>query len=497
MPFMFSHACLRWLTMSVMCCAFIAAADRAPNIILVMPDDAGYGDYSCNGSPIMKTPAVDAFAKQSIRFTQFQVSPTCAPTRASLLTGCHEFRNGVTHTILERERMSLQSITLPQVLGRAGYASAIFGKWHLGDEVAYRPTSRGFTDMFIHGGGGIGQTHPGSCGDAPGNTNFNPAILHNEKFVKTMGYCTDLFFNQAISWIDEKRKSDKPFYAQITTNVPHTPHTVSDELVAHYRDKVPEGTARFYAMLETVDTNFGNLIKKLDEWGLAENTLVIYIFSDNGGTEGVKICNDGMRGKKGTPYRGGVRVGSLWRWPSQWKGGVDCAALTAHIDVLPTLAGIVGIPLDEALQNQIDGRSMQPLLANVQAEWPNRTLVTHVGRWGFGKAEDSKFSKCSIRDERFSLVENKELFDLRVDPGEVTNVIDQHPEVVARLRAEYDKWWSGTVPLLVNEDANKTAPKINPFKEQYWAQFGGEPDAALLKRMDPTPKEANDERNEQ
>ena len=180
------------------------AQTSKPNIILVMPDDVGYGDYHCLGNPIMSTPSTDAFMKQSLLFTQFHVSPTCAPTRAALMSGRHEFKNGVTHTIYERERLSLKTYTLPEMLKSVGYTTGIFGKWHLGDEEAYRPESRGFDEVYTHGGGGIGQTYPGSCGDAPGNTNINPALWHNGKWEKTDGYCTDLFFDQAAKWMDEK-----------------------------------------------------------------------------------------------------------------------------------------------------------------------------------------------------------------------------------------------------------------------------------------------------
>src|SRR5947209_3952089 len=188
--------------------AAAAPADppRKPNVVIVMPDDVGYGDFSCNGSPVVRTPQVDAFARQSVRFTDFHVSPTCAPTRAALMTGRHEFRSGVTHTIYERERLSPKATTLAQVLKSAGYATGIFGKWHLGDEDAYQPGRRGFDEVFIHGAGGIGQTYPGSCGDAPGNTYFNPALLHNGMFEKTKGYCTDLFFGRALAWMDEVRR---------------------------------------------------------------------------------------------------------------------------------------------------------------------------------------------------------------------------------------------------------------------------------------------------
>src|SRR6187549_2517166 len=174
----------------------VQAADlsKRPNIIFLLTDDQGYGDLSCHGNPVLKTPNLDRLHAEGVRFTDFHVSPTCSPTRSALMTGRHEFKNGVTHTVLERERLTLQATTLAQVLKSAGYTTGIFGKWHLGDEEAYRPERRGFDEVYIHGGGGIGQTFPGTCGDAPDNTNINPAILHNGRFERTHGYCTDLFF---------------------------------------------------------------------------------------------------------------------------------------------------------------------------------------------------------------------------------------------------------------------------------------------------------------
>ena len=160
----------------------VAAALQRPNIIIVMGDDVGYGDYACLGNPVIRTPGADAFYKQSVRFTDFHVSPTCAPTRAALMTGRHEFKNGVTHTIYERERLTLKATTISQVLKSAGYTTGIFGKWHLGDEPDRWPDKRGFDEMFIHGGGGIGQTFPGSCGDAPGNSYFDPAVFREGCF---------------------------------------------------------------------------------------------------------------------------------------------------------------------------------------------------------------------------------------------------------------------------------------------------------------------------
>ena len=178
-------------------------AGRRPNIILILTDDQGYGDFSCHGNPVLKTPNLDRLHAEGRRFTDFMVSPTCSPTRTALLTGRHEFKSGVTHTIYERERLSPRATTLAQLLKGSGYRTGIFGKWHLGDERAYWPDRRGFDEMFIHGAGGIGQTYPGSCGDAPGNRYFGPAILHNGRFVRTAGYCTDVFFRQAMEWMNQ------------------------------------------------------------------------------------------------------------------------------------------------------------------------------------------------------------------------------------------------------------------------------------------------------
>ena len=314
-----------------------AADDRKPNIILVMPDDLGYGDYSCLGNPIMKTPAVDAFWKQSVRLTDFHVSPTCAPTRSAMMTGRHEFKNGVTHTILERERMTLKATTIAQVLKGAGYATGIFGKWHLGDEAAYQPDQRGFDEVFIHGGGGIGQTYPGSCGDAPHNMYANPALMHNGKFVKTEGYCTDLFFGHAIEWMDETLDKGIPFFAYIPLNAVHAPLQCPAGYEEHWAGKVEPNVAKFFGMLENIDDNFGRMLAKLDEWGIAKNTLVIYLGTDNGGTAGVKVFNAGMHGGKGTPYQGGTRAPAFFRWPAKFSGGRDVPALTAHHSLTPAV----------------------------------------------------------------------------------------------------------------------------------------------------------------
>ncbi len=467
--------------------ALQAAPAAPPNIILVMPDDVGYGDYACLGNPIIRTPSVDAFKKESLLFTQFHVSPTCAPTRAALMSGRHEFKNGVTHTILERERMTRNTFTLPQMLKTVGYTSGIFGKWHLGDEEAYRPEHRGFDEVYIHGGGGIGQTYPGSCGDAPDNSNIDPALWHNGRFEKTRGYCTDLFFAQALRWIGAMRGAKQPFFAYLPLNAAHAPHVVPKEYYQQYLGKpgVTEETAKFLGMLENVDTNFGKLLSKLKEWGIADNTLVIYLASDNGGTAGRSIFTAGMKGGKNTTYQGGTRVPCFFRWPAGGiPAGAECEALSAHLDLFPTFAELTGATLSAEVKQQVEGRSLLPVLKKPKAEWADRTLVHHTGRWAKGKIAESKHAMSGIQNSRFTLVNNDELYDLKADPGEKTNVIAQHPGVVAKLRATYDQWWRDVQPLLVNENVTD-APSINPFQELYYKQFGGSPTPEALRRMDP------------
>lgn len=453
------------------------AFQRPPNIVFILTDDQGYGDLSCHGNPILKTPNLDRLHREGVRLVDFHVSPTCSPTRSALFTGRHEFKNGVTHTIWERERLTLRATTLAQVLQSAGYTTGIFGKWHLGDEDDYQPGRRGFDEVFIHGGGGIGQSYPGSCGDAPGNTYFDPVLRHNGKFVATKGYCTDVFFAQALQWMQRVR-GQRPFFCYIATNTPHTPLQVRPEDEARYRDQVTDANlAKFFGMIANIDDNVGRLLAQLHAWGIERETLVIFM-NDNGGTIGVPLYNAGMRGSKGTPWLGGTRACSFWRWPGTLRPA-DVAALTAHIDVFPTLAEIAGAKLTDTLRRQIEGRSLVPLLRDPNAPWDDRTLFTHVGRWPQGQKPDAwKYAKCAVRTSRWHLVSDSakgqkqwQLFDVQADPGEKHNLAAQQPQIVQQLEAEYDRWWNTLPPFLVNESAQ--GPKRNPFHEAYWKQYQG------------------------
>jgi arylsulfatase len=367
--------------------------------------------------------------------------------------------------------MSLKATTIAQVLKSAGYTTGVFGKWHMGDAAPYQPGRRGFDEVFIHGCGGIGQDHPGTCADAPGNRYFDPAILHNGKFEKTKGYCTDVFFGQAMKWIDERRKSSTPFFVYLTPNAPHAPLDCPPEYERMYQGKVDEKAAKYFGMVTNIDDNVGRLMGKLAEWGMENNTILIFM-TDNGGTGGVRVFNAGMRGQKGTPYEGGTRVPLFCRWNGVTKPGA-VNKLTGAIDLFPTFAEIAGAKIPANVQ--LDGRSIVPLLKDPNAPWADRYLFTHVGRWEQGKASESKYAKCSVRNTRYAMVsmgpEKKwELYDLEKDPGEKTDVIAANAGVARELEAAYDKWWESILPCLENENA--VPPAVAPYKELYWKQFG-------------------------
>ena len=459
-----------------------SAAAPPPNIILLITDDQGYAPVAAHGHPWIATPNLDKLHATSTRFTRFLVAPTCSPTRAALMSGRHPMKNGITHTILERERMALSTTTLPQVLGKAGYTTGIFGKWHLGDEEPYQPHKRGFDEAFIHGAGGIGQAYACSCADAPGNKYFDPTIRHNGSFVKTSGYCTDLFYTAARGWIKDVKDGDKPFFAYVTTNAPHGPFIAPPSNTKRFTDLgFEEKTAGFYGMIENIDENVGKLMANLEQWGLLENTIVIFM-SDNGMTGGgsgragkalgklpdgteMHLYNAEMKGQKGSADEGGVRVPFFIRWDGHWKSGRDIDTVSAHIDVLPTLAKIAGAKIPK---KQVEGRSLLPLLENASADQPDRYLFTQKARWKTGsEPNDSMWKGWAVRSQQYRLVEDA-LYDMEKDPNQTTDIAAAHPEVVKKMRQAYETFWKETRPLMVNEEAPMSPTK--PFHELYYQQ---------------------------
>ena len=362
--------------------------------------------------------------------------------------------------------MALSTTTFPQLLNRSGYETGIFGKWHLGDEEAYQPGSRGFSEVFIHGAGGIGQSYPGSCADYPPNREkesryFDNVIRHNDTLVKTKGFCTDVFFEAALGWSKKQHDAGKPFFTYISTNAPHGPMIAPESYKKRFADLGWDGNVQGrYGMIENIDDNMGRLMEKMDQWKLWDNTLLIFM-TDNGqaGRSGKKngkrqpLFTFGFKTGKGSPYEGGTHVPAFWCWKGKLGAGKDIPALTAHIDLYKTFCELAGVEIPNDVQ-QIDGRSLLPLLDNPESPWSDRYLFTHKGRWKSGEdPSKSKFNACAVRNTRWRFVNNKELYDIANDPKEQSDVAAKHPEVIKQMREVYDQWWSETVPLMVNEDA--------------------------------------------
>jgi len=403
----------------------LAQSRRPPNVILCMSDDQGYGDLSLHGNQHLQTPNLDRIGTEGVQFTQFQVCPVCSPTRSSLMTGRYNYRTGVVDTYLGRSMMHNDEVTLAEVLRTAGYRTGIFGKWHLGDNYPLRSIDQGFEDSVVCTGGGLTQPS-----DPPGNRYHDPMLKVNGKWEKRQGYCTDIFFNETIRFVEANRS--RPFFAYVATNAPHTPLEIDDAYWKPFAAKgLNEATAKVYGMCRNLDDNIGRLHTALERLSLVDNTILIFL-TDNGPQQQRYVA--GMRGRKGTVYQGGIRVPFFMRWPARLKPGkID--RISAHIDVLPTLAEACGAKPPSG--RKIDGRSLMPLLRGETQGWPDRTLYT---QWHRGDAPEL-FRACAARTQKYKLVDGKELYDLESDPGEQRDIAAQEPQVVARMRKGVEEWF--------------------------------------------------------
>jgi len=403
---------------------------QRPNVILLITDDQGYGDLSCHGNPVLKTPNLDRLHDESVRLTDFHVSPTCSPTRASLLTGRYCNRTGVWHTIMGRSLLRRDEVTMADVFAANGYRTGIFGKWHLGDNFPFRPQDRGFQEVLVHRGGGIGQ---GS--DWWGNDYFDDTYFRNGRPEKFEGYCTDVWFREAAKFIETRR--EQPFFCYLATNAPHAPHRIDRRYSEPFRGQAEEELSRFYGMVANIDENTGRLMGMLDERGLRGNTIVVFM-TDNGSEYGEGRTRNaaGMRSNKGSPYEGGHRVPFFIRWPDGGlHGGRDIGRLTAHIDVLPTLIDLCGLIPPPGVV--FDGKSLKPLLAGSAADWPDRILVTDSQRVD----HPVPWRRSAVMGETWRLVNRDELYDIQADPHQDRNVAMANPDVVGNMRKAYESWW--------------------------------------------------------
>jgi len=429
---------------------------KQPNVVFVLTDDQGYGEVGRHGNPWIRTPNLDRLHDEGVRFGRYHVGTTCAPTRSGLLTGHHCNSTGVWHTVAGRSLLRSDEWTLADALKQAGYRTGHFGKWHLGDYYPFRPHDRGFAETIYHAGGGIGNT-----ADAWGNDYFDDTYYVNGRPTKFEGYCTDVFFREGLRFIEEHK--DEPFFCYIATNAPHGPWNVEREYSDPYMADAPgRKRANFYGMVTNIDENVGKLRAKLDELGLTDDTIVIFM-TDNGSGGGVTRdergfveegpCNfnAGMRGVKGSPYEGGHRVPFFLHYPAgQCTGGRDVDALASYIDFMPTILDLCGV--DVPSERTFHGRSLVPLLAGDESdEWRTRILVTDTQRL----ARPVKWRKSCVMQDRWRLICGRELYDLAADPGQTRDVFTENPDVVARLRAGYEKWWQ-----VVSEQFDRDIPAV-------------------------------------
>ncbi|QDU61712.1 Arylsulfatase precursor [Planctomycetes bacterium Pan216] len=416
-----------------------AAGPDHPNVILVMTDDQGYGDVASHGNAMIKTPNLDRLRDQSVRLLDYHVCPTCAPTRSSLMTGRYCNRVGVWHTIMGRSLLRRDETTMADLFAENGYRTAMFGKWHLGDNYPFRPRDRGYQETVVHGGGGVGQTP-----DYWGNDYFDDTYSVSGKQTTQQGYCTDVFFREAIGFIERNR--ERPFFVYIATNAPHGPYYVDKKYSEPYRAKgVPETMANFYGMITNIDENMGLLMNRLKQWNLDDKTILIFT-TDNGTAAGLargkskgatwRGYNAGMRGTKGSEYDGGHRVPFFVRYPPELEAGRDVEPLTNVTDVFPTLIDLCH--LKEPKRITFDGVSLVPLLTGQAEQWPDRKLVVDSQRID----HPEKWRKSAVMTDLWRLINGKELYNIKEDPGQTNDVAADNPEVVASLRRHYDSWWA-------------------------------------------------------
>lgn len=430
--------------------------DKPPNVVLIITDDQGYGDLGVTGNPHVKTPVIDQFARESVRFNQFYVSPVCAPTRSSLMTGRYSLRTGVRDTYNGGAIMDAEEVTIAEMLKDAGYSTGIFGKWHLGDNYPARPNDQGFDESLIHLAGGMGQPGDFTTFYQGDSSYFDPVLWQNGEQQPFTGYCSDIFTDAAISFIDQNHKD--PFFCYLSFNAPHTPLQVPEEYYNMYKDIDPssgfenderpftqmseknkEDARKVYAMVSNIDDNLGQLFQKLEELNITDNTLVIFM-TDNGPQQ--TRYNAGMRGLKSSVFRGGVRVPFYWRLPSHEQKNRDIATTTAHIDLLPTLAELCGaeLPADRV----IDGKSLLPLLNGEEADELNsRSLFFYWTR-----RHPELYNNIALQKGNFRLVghtdydatvEDFELFNIREDEYEQHNVIASNVTLAAEMKEELDR----------------------------------------------------------
>lgn len=416
-----------------------AVQAKQPNVLLIITDDQGYGDFSVHGNPHLHTPNIDALASQSVRFDRFYVNSFCAPTRAALLTGRWPLRTGCHGVTHNREAMRPSELTIAEALGASGYRTACIGKWHNGEQFPFTPQGQGFNEAF-----GFNNGH--------WNSYFDATLLRGTQHELTHGYISDVLTDEAIKFVTAN--SSRPFLCYLSFNAPHSPYQVPDKYFDKFKAQgFDNALAAFYGMCENIDDNVGRLLEQLEAKQLADNTIVLFL-TDNGGTAGVSTYNAGMRGGKTSVHEGGSRVPLFVRWPAaKWHPHV-VQPITAHIDILPTLIDLCDVKA--LVGTELDGVSLRPLLQKSDASaWPARTLFTH------NPIDETNKFPGAVRTDRYRLVReikgaaggsnakandssasDWQLYDMLSDPGEEKNIADENPQIVKELGQRYDAWFA-------------------------------------------------------
>jgi len=395
---------------------FLAAASlgasEKPNIVLIVSDDQGWWDVGVNGNSDIETPVLDQLADDGVNMTRFYAAPVCAPTRAGLMTGRYALRGGIYNTRFGGDTLRLDATLLPEILRQQGYRTGMFGKWHLGGYGPYRPENRGFDTAltFTHG-------HH--------ERYYYPELQLNGEPVDSRGYITDVFTDAAIEFLRDS--GEEPFFLYVPYNVPHSPHFVDDAFIEPYLAKGLElRDARIYGMITHMDQAVGRLLDAVDDEGLRENTLVVFL-GDNGGVS--RHNRLWLRGGKGSPFEGGIRIPAFFRWPGRVPAGKTVDAMAGHLDLLPTVCAILGIEPPAA--QPLDGKNILPLLEAGSGESPHELLFHHWDR--HRPRLDKGWSVTGKRWKRTF----EGLYDLDADPGETQDVSAQHPEIAKKLFEAY------------------------------------------------------------
>ena len=441
-----------------------------PNVILIITDDQGYGDLGFNGNPNIITPALDNFAAESVRFNNFYVSPVCAPTRSSLMTGRYSLRTGVRDTYNGGAIMASSEVTIAEMLKQANFTTGIFGKWHLGDNYPSRPSDQGFDESLIHLAGGMGQVGDFTNYFKKDTSYFDPILWHNNEQKPYKGYCSDIFTENAIEFI-EKNKNN-PFFCYLSFNAPHNPLQVPDEYYQAYKtldptdgidpelipnekisEKTKDNTRKVYAMVTNIDDNLKKLFNKVDELGIKDNTIVIFM-TDNGPQHARYVA--GMKGRKSSVYNGGIRVPFFLRFPAMFSGNQEVNQITAHIDLLPTLSKLCNVEMPR--DRKIDGRSFIPSINSEKL--PERSFFSYWTR-----KYPELYNNIALQRGHFKLIgktdynspiENFELYDTYNDPFEKNNLVTQKKSIALSLK----KTMHQTFLELVNSENLKNPPRI-------------------------------------